>query len=138
VADVGVSWVPDDPWSWGKCGLKVLQYQAAGLPALANPVGVHPEMIRPGITGFLPSTSEEWIEAIRTLRDDPGRAAAMGAAARKSVEQGYSVTAWAPTFVGAIAGHATPPPPKSRLRHSATESTRGPVVREHTDLRSGR
>jgi glycosyltransferase involved in cell wall biosynthesis len=137
-ADVGVSWVPDDLWSRGKCGLKVLQYQAAGLPAVANPVGVHPEMIRPGITGFLPNTSEEWIDAIRTLRDDPHGAAAMGAAARKSVEEGYSVTAWAPTFVGTIAGHATPPAPKSRQWPSTTESTRWPVVREHSDLRSGR
>ncbi len=36
---IGVSWLPDDLWSRGKCGLKVLQYQAAGLPVVANPVG---------------------------------------------------------------------------------------------------
>ncbi len=47
-ADVGISWVPDDPWSRGKCGLKVLQYQAAGLPVVANPVGVQAEMVRNG------------------------------------------------------------------------------------------
>ena len=51
-ADIGISWVPDDPWSRGKCGLKVLQYMAAGLPVVTNPVGVHPEMVRPGETGF--------------------------------------------------------------------------------------
>src|SRR5262249_32352879 len=33
-ADVGISWIPDDQWSRGKCGLKVLQYMAAGLPVL--------------------------------------------------------------------------------------------------------
>ena len=43
---IGISWVPDDLWSRGKCGLKILQYQAAGLPVVANPVGVHREMIR--------------------------------------------------------------------------------------------
>jgi glycosyltransferase involved in cell wall biosynthesis len=51
-ADIGISWVPDDPWSRGKCGLKILQYQAAGLPVVANPVGVHREMVRDRVTGF--------------------------------------------------------------------------------------
>jgi glycosyltransferase involved in cell wall biosynthesis len=41
VGDAGISWIPDDLWSRGKCGLKILQYQASGLPVLANPVGVH-------------------------------------------------------------------------------------------------
>ena len=51
-ADVGIGWVPDDPWSRGKCGLKVLQYQAAGLPVVANPVGVQADLVRDGETGF--------------------------------------------------------------------------------------
>src|SRR5262249_39323684 len=70
-ADVGISWIPDDLWSRGKCGLKVLQYAAAGLPVVANPVGVHPEMIRHGETGFLASTPAEWLQAIG--RPLPGR-----------------------------------------------------------------
>src|SRR6185437_3790236 len=43
-ADIGISWIPDDLWSRGKCGLKVLQYMAAGLPVVCNPIGVHGEM----------------------------------------------------------------------------------------------
>ena len=102
--DVGISWVPDDLWSRGKCGLKVLQYQAAGLPVIANPVGVHRDLIQPGVDGFLPTTPDEWVEALRTLRDDSDLRRRMGRAARTAVETHYSVDVWAANFVAAIAG----------------------------------
>jgi glycosyltransferase involved in cell wall biosynthesis len=105
-ADVGVSWVPDDLWSRGKCGLKLLQYQAAGLPVVANPVGVHPEMIEPGRNGWLGASVEDWAEALRMLRDDPARRAAMGRAARRFVAERYAVSAWSDAFVAAIVGEA--------------------------------
>ena len=119
-ADVGVSWVPDDLWSQGKCGLKVLQYQAAGLPVVANPVGVHPAMVADGTTGFLASTPEDWVEAIRTLRDDPARRLAMGRAARQLVETNYSIEAWAMPFVSTIAGRTAPRGPHARPRSPMT------------------
>jgi glycosyltransferase involved in cell wall biosynthesis len=90
-ADIGVSWVPDDPWSRGKCGLKVLQYLAAGLPVVANPVGVQPEMVRHGETGFLASTIDEWLQAVRALASDPSLRRRMGAAGRRLVEAHYRV-----------------------------------------------
>ena len=93
-SDVGVSSIPDDLWSRGKCGLKVLQFMAAGLPVVANPVGVHPEMIRPGETGELADSPEEWVEAIRSLAEDDDRRTRMGRSARALVESSYSVAAW--------------------------------------------
>ncbi|WP_435010038.1 glycosyltransferase family 4 protein [Tundrisphaera lichenicola] len=103
-ADVGISWVPDDLWSRGKCGLKILQYQAAGLPVIANPVGVHSEMIRSGVNGFLVQTHEEWVAAVRKLADDPELRRSMGRNARNSVEAAYSIQAWSSSFVSAVAG----------------------------------
>ncbi len=99
---IGISWLPDDPWSRGKCGLKVLQYQAARLPVVANPVGVQPEMIEPGRTGFLPANDREWVEAIRTLVQDQKLREAMGRLARDRVESGFSVQAWSDAFVAAV------------------------------------
>jgi glycosyltransferase involved in cell wall biosynthesis len=90
-ADVGVSWIPDDDWSRGKCGLKSLQYMAAGLPVVANPVGVHVEMIRHGETGFLVETTEQWVEAVGRLARDPDLRQRMGAAGRRQLEEKYSV-----------------------------------------------
>ena len=69
--DIGVAWMPDDSWSLGKCGLKVLQYMAAGLPVVANPVGIHREMIVHGETGFIASTPQQWAEAVARLAADP-------------------------------------------------------------------
>ena len=102
--DVGISWIPDDPWSRGKCGLKILQYQAAGLPVLANPVGVHPEMIRPGLNGLLPETDDDWVTALSQLAANPDLRDEMGRNARRGVELGYSVDAWEGTFVAALLG----------------------------------
>ena len=94
-ADVGVSWVPDDEWSRGKCGLKVLQYMAAGLPVVANPVGVQAELVRPGESGFLAHASREWVEALRVLGADPGLRRRMGEAGRRRVEAEFSLEAGA-------------------------------------------
>jgi len=88
-ADIGLSWVPDDDWSRGKCGLKVLQYMAAGLPVVANPVGVQVEMVEHGRTGFLAETPAQWIEAIRQLMHDPALRRSLGQAARRRVEADY-------------------------------------------------
>jgi hypothetical protein len=101
---IGISWLPHGPWSRGKCGLKVLQYQAARLPVVANPVGMQSELIEPGVTGFLPKTPEQWVSAVRTLAGDPALRRRMGQLARQRLETGYSVAAWAPTFVSAVEG----------------------------------
>ena len=90
-SDVGIGWVPDDPWSRGKCGLKVLQYQAAALPVVANPVGVQADFVRDGVTGFLAETREQWVEAVRRLAADAELRRRLGEAGRKQVEDEYSV-----------------------------------------------
>ncbi|HEV3022009.1 MAG TPA: glycosyltransferase family 4 protein, partial [Pirellulales bacterium] len=105
-ADVGVSWLPDDAWSLGKCGLKVLQYMAAGLPVVANPVGVHRHMVVDGLTGFLVRTPQECAEAIERLAAEPGLRAQMGRAGRERVESDFSVRRWQHEWVAICDGLA--------------------------------
>jgi glycosyltransferase involved in cell wall biosynthesis len=94
-ADIGISWLPDDAWSRGKCGLKVLQYMAAGLPVVANPVGVQAEMVRHGTTGYLAGTPEEWCAAVERLAASPELRRRMGQAGRRVLEEEFSVAAGA-------------------------------------------
>jgi glycosyltransferase involved in cell wall biosynthesis len=94
-ADVGVSWLPDDAWSQGKCGLKILQYMAAGLPVVANPVGVQTQMVQHGVTGFVVQTAQEWTDAIARLARDPDLRRRLGQAGRDLVQKEYSVASGA-------------------------------------------
>lgn len=103
-SDAGVSVLPNDLWSEGKCGLKVLQYQAAGLPVVANRWGVHAEMVVPGVTGLLADTPGEWFDAVRALAEDRESAWAWGRSARLSVAEKYAPRVWAEAFAGALFG----------------------------------
>ena len=95
--------MPDDPWSRGKCGLKVLQYQAAGLPVVANAVGVQADFVRNGTTGFQAATSDEWVNAIRTLASDAALRKRLGDAGRRQVEERYSVDAGGALWLESLA-----------------------------------
>lgn len=90
-ADIGIAWMPDDLWSRGKCSLKVLQYMAAGLPVVANPVGTHRHLVRDGENGFLVRTPAEWARAVGRLAHDPKLRRRMGAAGRHRVEQEFDL-----------------------------------------------
>ena len=106
--DVGLAPLPDDRWTRGKCGLKVLQYMAAGLPVVASPVGVQTEMIGGGERGRLAASAAEWVERLTELADAPAERERSGRAGRAFVEREYSLTRWAPHLAQTFAALAAP------------------------------
>ncbi|MFL6438645.1 MAG: glycosyltransferase family 4 protein [Terriglobales bacterium] len=90
--DVGVMPLPDESFERGKCGYKLIQYMACGLPVVASPVGVNATIVEKGRNGFLADSQEEWVSAISLLQRDPKLRTAMGLAGRKKVEREYSLT----------------------------------------------
>ncbi len=89
--DVGIMPLPDERWSRLKCGFKLLQYMAAGLPAVASPVGVNSQIILPGITGELATSTADWVRALSTLLIDAERRKSLGQAGRNRVDHHYSL-----------------------------------------------
>ncbi|MGZ8548982.1 MAG: glycosyltransferase [Sulfuricurvum sp.] len=67
---VGIMPLNNDPFSQGKSGFKLIQYQAAGLPSAASPIGENCTIIQEGLNGFLPKTQNEWIDAISQLHNN--------------------------------------------------------------------
>jgi glycosyltransferase involved in cell wall biosynthesis len=92
--DIGIAPLPDKPYERGKCGYKLLQYAAAGVPAIGSPVGVNSEILA-RLALPAPAGVDDWVDAIMSLltmstesRENIGRRA------REVVRLGYSYDAW--------------------------------------------
>lgn len=91
--DIGLYPLPDDPWVYGKSGLKALQYMALGIPTVATGIGTIFRVIEHGQNGLLVKSDAEWVEAIVDLIDHPEKRRSLGTAARERVEKYYSIKA---------------------------------------------
>ena len=86
-SDIGLAPLPDNRYTRGKCGFKILQYAAAGLPSVASPVGINAQYVQHGVTGFHATSISEWIDMMTRLIQDEQLRARMGQAARASAER---------------------------------------------------
>ena len=96
--DIGIMPLPDDPWTKGKCGFKLLQYQAAGLPVICSPVGVNSEFVTEGINGYLATSPQEWVDKLSWLIASLELRVRMGKMGRENVVKKYSLKAIWPQF----------------------------------------
>lgn len=106
---VGVMPLLDSPWERGKCGFKLIQYMACGLPVVASPVGVNAEIVEEGRNGFLAADHEAWVWALTRLRDDARLRQRLGAAGREKVERQYNLQVTGPRLADLLAEAARPP-----------------------------
>jgi glycosyltransferase involved in cell wall biosynthesis len=97
--DIGIMPLPDDEWTRGKCGMKGLQYMAAGIPTVMSPVGVNKEIIQDNENGFLASTEAEWLDKLTGLIESADLRERIGLNGRKTIEEKYSVKANAPLYL---------------------------------------
>lgn len=93
--DIGIMPLPDDDWTRGKSGYKLLQYFSAAVPAVASPVGVNAEIVGSD-RGLEATSADEWRRALQRLISDSDERRERGVAARKYVEDNYSYQRWAP------------------------------------------
>jgi glycosyltransferase involved in cell wall biosynthesis len=97
--DIGIMPLYADAWSEGKCGFKLIQYLALGIPAAASPVGVNKEIID-GENGFLCATEQEWLDALSLLLSDASLRRKMGKKGREQIQSKYSLQANTEVFLG--------------------------------------
>ena len=103
--DIGVMPMPDSAWARGKCGYKLLQYFAAGVPGVVSPVGVAIGLSKGG-RALTAATAEDWRKQISVLARDAVGRRERGAVCRSFVEAEYSYERWAPELASALAALA--------------------------------
>jgi glycosyltransferase involved in cell wall biosynthesis len=92
--DIGIMPLPDNEWTMGKGGYKLLQYMAIGIPCCASPVGINKQIINDGENGYLASNEEQWYEKLSLLIKNEKLRKIMGDNGRRlvieySTENGY-------------------------------------------------
>jgi glycosyltransferase involved in cell wall biosynthesis len=100
--DIGVMPLPETPWTKGKCGLKLLQYMAAGLPVVTSPDGGARDIVTHGEQGFIARTDGEWIESLSALLSDASLRERLGSRGRRLVEERFSLRRWAPLLASIL------------------------------------
>lgn len=96
--DIGIMPLVDEPFERGKCGYKLIQYMACGLPVVASPVGVNRSIVTDE-TGYLAEDQARWRHALDRLIGDPALRARLGAAGRRRAMASYSLEATASQLV---------------------------------------
>ena len=89
--DIGLMPLPDDPWTRGKGGYKLLQYLSMGIPAVSSPVGINCEIVEDGVNGFCAESHGEWVSCLERLIQDRALRRRMGEAGRAKMQACYSL-----------------------------------------------
>lgn len=98
--DIGIMPLLDAQWERGKCGYKLVQYMACGLPVVASPVGINSEIVTPDVNGFLPVSAQDWVTALSSLLSSVELRRRLGMAGRVRVEAELCIQVQAPRLAG--------------------------------------
>lgn len=93
-ADIGIMPLDKTIWEKGKCGFKLIQYMACGLPVVASDAPANEEIIENGVNGFIAHNENEWYFSIEKLILNKSIREKFGKSGRRNIELNYSYQVW--------------------------------------------
>lgn len=98
-SDIGIMPLTSSEWEKGKCGFKLLQYMAAGLPVVGSDAPANQEIIAHNINGFIARTNSDWYDYLEKLIISSDMRKTFGTAGKLNVVRNYSYKTWGNRYV---------------------------------------
>jgi glycosyltransferase involved in cell wall biosynthesis len=100
--DIAVAPLVDDEWTRGKCGFKIIEYMAAGVPVIASSIGVQEKIVIDSFNGYLAKKDDEWFRKLEKLINSCELREFLGRNGREFVKKNYDITIWAKEIANII------------------------------------
>lgn len=101
-SSIGIMPLENNYWEKGKCGFKLIQYMASGLPVVGSSLPANIEIVNHNVNGFIVGNEDDWFYYLDILLRNESLCREMGGKARARVEQHYSYQVWGEKFVKII------------------------------------
>lgn len=88
---VGIMPLPDELFMKGKCGFKLIQYMACGIPVIASSIGENKIIVNHEVNGYLAKNNEDWFSGLSKVYNNSDVQIDLGHNGRKQVEEIYCV-----------------------------------------------
>lgn len=98
-SDIGIMPLSNSEWEKGKCGFKIIQYMASGLPVVASDLPANDEIIVHEETGFIAKNEQEWYDYLEKLINNFELRETLGFAGRLRIENNYTYRVWGSRYV---------------------------------------
>ncbi|MBI5482365.1 MAG: glycosyltransferase [Deltaproteobacteria bacterium] len=112
--DVGLMPLVDNELTRGKCGFKMIQYMATGVPVISSAVGANVDIFENSQAGFLVGPEGDWRRPVVELGRSPELRAKLGAAGREHAVHHYSVASVIDRYVEVLEACAAGPGARRR------------------------
>lgn len=100
--DIGIMPLFDSDWEKGKCGFKLIQYMASGLPTIADNVGANSDITINGTTGFLCNSDSDWHNSLKLLMENKTLRMELGSNGVKRARKLYSLDSTKENLLGIV------------------------------------
>lgn len=100
--DIGIMPMKDNQWAKGKCGFKLIQYGALGIPSIADYTEANATIVLHEQTGFICRQTSDWNNYLAQLLQDVALRKKLGESALEQIQKNFSLQRYSMEFLNIL------------------------------------